>query len=127
MVANFLQKKCRFSGPRMFPGDNLILNGRIYFTVLVGLNYVYNCLMKKVKVAVLCENAVKFAPQDFTTLAAGKRLSVISKIEDANGCVNIDAILSESDGILVARGDLGIEIPMEKVLEIYYTFYSTFY
>ena len=47
--------------------------------------------------------------------AAGSKALVMAKLERGEGVDNIDSILPEVDGIMVARGDLGVEIPMERV------------
>jgi pyruvate kinase len=46
---------------------------------------------------------------------AGSDIKVMSKIEKPEALKNIDEIIAESDGIMVARGDLGVEIPLEQV------------
>ena len=73
------------------------------------------------------ENAVDFIALSFVKTADdikvvkdiiaadGKDTPVIAKIEKHEALENIDAIMDISDGIMVARGDLGVEIPLEDV------------
>lgn len=75
-----------------------------------------------------CENNVDFIAASFTRRAEdvkdiknilkkyGKpNIPVIAKIENPEGILNIDEIIKEADGIMVARGDLGVEVPAEMV------------
>jgi pyruvate kinase len=48
-------------------------------------------------------------------IGEGRYLPVIAKIEKPQAVTNIDAIIAEADGIMIARGDLGVELPPEDV------------
>nr|AIT70015.1 pyruvate kinase [Betaphycus philippinensis] len=55
------------------------------------------------------------AIRDFLAANGGESIKIISKIENQEGLQNFDGVLEASDGIMVARGDLGVEIPIEMV------------
>lgn len=76
-----------------------------------------------------CEQKVDFVAASFIRKAAdvkeirdllnangGADIQIISKIENQEGVDNFDEILQVSDGIMVARGDLGVEIAVEEVI-----------
>lgn len=75
-----------------------------------------------------CEQGVDFIAASFIRKAddvkavrkvleenGGAGIQIISKIENQEGLDNFEEILEASDGIMVARGDLGVEIPVEEV------------
>ena len=50
-----------------------------------------------------------------TMLAEGAAMDIIAKIEDGEGLANIDEIIRVADGIMIARGDLGVQLPTEEI------------
>ena len=55
--------------------------------------------------------------REFITTNGGD-MKIISKIESARGVKNLDEIIDVSDAIMVARGDLGVELPVERLPDI---------
>lgn len=53
--------------------------------------------------------------RDFLIENGGSDIEIIAKIENGEGIKNIDEIIELSDGIMIARGDMGVEIPCEEV------------
>lgn len=74
--------------------------------VKYGINYVAQSFVRK--------------PEDVRQMrellaSMGSNAMVIAKIEDQEGIGNMDKIIEEADGMMVARGDLGVQIPFEEV------------
>ena len=55
------------------------------------------------------------AVSDFLTANGAKDISLIAKIENRAGIDNIEEICTECDGIMIGRGDMGVEIPYEEL------------
>jgi len=75
-----------------------------------------------------CKNNVDFIAASFVRRASdileirnilkdnnNEKIRIIAKIENKEGVDNIDSIIDASDGIMIARGDLGVEVPAEDV------------
>ena len=76
----------------------------IQFGVEVGVDFIAASFVRKA-------SDVRVVRQ----VLGNSNIKVISKIETQEGIDNFDEILAETDGIMVARGDLGVEIPLEKM------------
>ncbi len=79
----------------------------IKYGISVGFDYIAASFVRKPEDVL--------AIKEVLNQNGGSHIKVISKIENREGINNFDKILEVSDGIMVARGDLGVEIPMEEV------------
>ncbi len=76
------------------------------FGLELGVDYVALSFVRSAKDVIELKTAMKIFK---------KSVGIISKIERYEACERIDEIIEESDGIMVARGDLGLETPAEEV------------
>lgn len=79
----------------------------IKYGIIAGFDYIAASFVRKPEDVLAIKKVLKEN--------GGEDIKVISKIENREGINNFDEILNVSDGIMVARGDLGVEIPMEEV------------
>ncbi len=94
-------------------------------------NFPYMSEQDKKDIALGVQNDVEFiacsfvsrkedvlAVREYVEALGGKGIELIAKIENRAGVDNIEEILEVSDGIMVARGDMGVEIPYEELPSI---------
>lgn len=56
--------------------------------------------------------------REFLNANGGETIDIIAKIENSSGVKNLESIVKASDGVMVARGDLGVELPYETIPNI---------
>lgn len=79
----------------------------IVFGIEQGIDYIAASFIRKAEDVIGIRRILEEHDAD--------NIMIISKIENRQGVENIDEIIAVSDGIMVARGDLGVEIPAEEV------------
>ncbi|MBN1493891.1 MAG: pyruvate kinase [Candidatus Omnitrophica bacterium] len=117
-----------------------VIGPRIYCRVLYGdllhkrkgvnIPYVrfpfpYTTAKDKINIAFALQHKADFIADSFVRNRANVRAlrrimgtspcKIIAKIENFEGVKNIDEIINEADGIMIARGDLGVELPIEEI------------
>ncbi|HKV24585.1 MAG TPA: pyruvate kinase [Candidatus Acidoferrum sp.] len=76
------------------------------FALKHGANYIAVSFIRTAKDVLLAKSLIR---------RAGKRVPVIAKLEKPEAIANLDSILAVADGVMVARGDLGVEMSPECV------------
>lgn len=97
--------------------------------VKLGMKFVSQKDIDDIKFGI--ENGIDYIAASFTRTAAdiidikrvleeynGTGIQIIAKIENSEGIENIDEILKVSDGLMVARGDMGVEVAFEEIPRI---------
>ena len=82
----------------------------ILFGIREGVDFIAASFVRK------AEDVLEI--KEFLRANGGGHIDVIAKIENAEGVQNIDSIIDVTDGVMVARGDLGVEIPPYEVPHI---------
>jgi pyruvate kinase len=93
-----------------------MLSSRPFVTEALRANISFAAAQKPDYIAlsfVTCAEDIRASKQ--LLQEAGADIPVIAKIERGHAVRNFDAILEASDGVMVARGDLGVDIPLERV------------
>jgi pyruvate kinase len=78
----------------------------LLFAAKQGADYVSASFMRDAKDVAAVQELLE---------TAGSEIPVIAKIENRQGVANLEAIVERAAGIMVARGDLGVELPLEEV------------
>jgi len=95
----------------------------------VHLDIPYICAKDRLDLRFIVENGFDFIAASFVRSAKDineirdeinrvdrhSRIKIIAKIENAEGVYNVDSILDACDGVMVARGDLGVEVEYEEL------------
>mgnify|MGYP002631138484 CR=1 FL=1 len=88
----------------------------IWVGVELGIDIVFASFIRSAAdVRAVREELIAASKYHTGSSVRGRRIKIVSKIESVEGIDNFDEILAETDGVMVARGDLGIEIPLSKV------------
>lgn len=93
------------SVPVFSPEDSAL----VAFCVAEHVDYIAQSYVASRHDVLLCRQAIE---------AAGGNQKIIAKIERAKAVENLDEIIAAADAIMVARGDLGLEVPLEDIPQV---------